>query len=51
MITRRNIYDRTYKEVMEWYEKEKSMGNIRSPNYRENFPFALEQYLNHLKGD
>ena len=42
---RKYVYSETEKEVMEWAKKEE----IIAPNNKENFPFYLEQYLNHLK--
>ena len=41
---RRYVYEKTYQDVMEWAKKQ----DLRSPNAKENFPFYLEQFLNHL---
>ena len=42
---RRYVYPDTYEEVMDFFITSK----LRTPNYKENFPFALKQYINHLK--
>lgn len=48
--TRQYVYDETYNEVMTWARVQKEIGNLkRSPNYKVNFPFYLEQYLDYLK--
>ena len=47
---RRYIYEENEKEITEWAEKmvhEQRM--MRPPNGKANFPFYLQQYINHLK--
>jgi hypothetical protein len=44
-IKRVFVYAETQKEVIAWYKNQE----LRSPNNKLNFPFALEQYINHLK--
>jgi len=49
-IRRRYIYDKTEQEITEWAErmlKEERM--TPPPNGRTNFPYYLEQFINHLK--
>jgi len=47
---RRYIYTETFNQIMKWARRMIQSGMIdRPPNYRENFPFYLEQYINHLK--
>lgn len=41
------IYKTTYEEVKEFAEKNKL--KFEAPNRRENFPFALHKYIQHLK--
>ena len=42
---RRYVYPEVYDEVMDWGYANK----LRTPNQKENFSFALQQYINHLK--
>jgi hypothetical protein len=44
-FTRQYVYDDIFNEIMEWGKRQ----NFRTPNNRGNFPFYLEQYINHLK--
>ena len=49
-LIRRYVYEETEKEIIEWAEtmiREHRMD--KPPNCRSNFPFYLEQYINHLK--
>ena len=44
-LTRRYVYDFTFKEVEEFAAKSEQ----RTPNNKFNFPFWLEQYIKALK--
>jgi hypothetical protein len=45
-LKRRYVYEDTYKEVIEWANS----NGVRAPNYKENFPFFLQEYLKELGG-
>jgi hypothetical protein len=48
---RRYIYEENEKEIVEWAKaqiKEQRMQE-KTPNGKANFPFYLQQYLNHLR--
>ncbi len=44
-MKRRYVYDKSYEEVMCFSKQH----NLRTPNHKENFPFALKEYINHLR--
>lgn len=44
-IKRRYVYESVFDEVNNFAKVHK----LRSPNNKNNFPFYLEQYINHLK--
>ena len=49
-LVRRYVYEETEEEITKWAEtmiREKRM--MKPPNRRPNFPFYLEQFINHLK--
>jgi hypothetical protein len=41
-LKRRYVYEEDYEKVMTWAKQ----NNIRSPNWKTNFPFFLNKYLN-----
>ena len=43
--TRRYVSPEVYDEVMDWAINIK----LKTPNYKNNFTFSLQQYINHLK--
>jgi hypothetical protein len=45
-LKRRYVYEETYNEVMEWAKRKE----IRSPNFKNNFPYFLSEYLKEMKG-
>ena len=45
LLKRRYVYSETYDEVMAYSNQYK----LRKPYFKNNFPFFLEQYIQHLK--
>jgi len=45
-LKRRYVYEETFHEVMEWAKNK----GVRAPNYKENFPYFLQEYLKELQG-
>lgn len=45
-LKRRYVYEDTFKEIVEWAKTQ----GVRAPNYKENFPFFLQEYIKERGG-
>jgi hypothetical protein len=46
ILKRKYVYQETYDTVCEWA----SINHIRPPNYKNNFPYFLQEYIKELRG-
>lgn len=46
-LKRLYVYKRTYEKIKEFSERNKL--KFYAPNRRENFPYSLEKYIEHLE--
>ena len=44
-MKRKYVYDETVTKVNMFVKQH----NLKTPNYKDNFPFSLQQYINHLE--